>query len=73
MAKEPKVHQRHHNWVLIQHKRGYARCCVNCGKIVYYGRHKVYCHLAKQQEGVLMSLPVYDLRALALPHGVQTH
>lgn len=38
------VHKSHH-WVLITHKRGYARYCMRCGKLRYYGRHKDFSHL----------------------------
>lgn len=59
---------KHHQWVLIEHKRGYARTCTNCGKTVYYGKHK------KILAGIrTFEVMAYMPNALALPHGVNIH
>ncbi len=66
MTKEPNVPvKRHHHFVLVEHKRGVAYCCIHCGKLRYYGRHK---DLLAEIDGSVM---VYLPRALALPHGVE--
>lgn len=56
----------HHCYVLVEHKRGVARLCINCGRLRYYGAHK----------GYKMRYPnvhVYEPGAICLPHGVFQH
>ncbi len=69
MAREPVVHRfKHHHWVIVSHKRGVARMCVNCGKLRYYGKHKTLG--IPEVDGSIM---VYLPRNVALPHGVEPH
>lgn len=68
MAKDPIVQRRSHHWILVEHKRGVARCCLHCGKLRYYGKHKEIKHTGN--EGIVVIVPVYksDLDNLAMMH-----
>ncbi len=68
MAKDPQeTHFKSHHWVMITHKRGIAKYCMNCGKIRYYGRQKDWVKSLKELDESVM---VYQPNALAPAHGL---
>ncbi len=67
MAKDKVITRfKAHCWVLITHKRGVARLCVNCWKMRYMGKHKDF-----YPRYIDESIMVYAPEAVALPHGVE--
>lgn len=55
-SKEKVTKGNAHHWVLISHKRGVARACVNCGKLRYIGKHKDY--KVDYESGFMVVIPV---------------
>ncbi len=61
VAKDKK---KRHTFILIEHKRGVAKCCVRCGAIRYYGKHRAF-HCDNFDMGIMVYVPETDAHMAA--------